>query len=388
MESIHLISYEMYAIMGMWPKEVRNDLRVAVRAKQKQDWRTAAGYFERAYATAVLLPDPVASFGADYPIKISAIALSLADVLESAGDLPKAYSVYGTAFADLTQSLPAPSSSTTSLEADRRTRAIGTALKMAELGEQILHVRALGRAPTDSDYGPVDEAEIEGKLDWALTEALRMRNVSVKQSEKEKENESNTLSLPRWVEGVDLTSTMERVADYYSRKGKLEYAVPLYLNAISTLIPLPDKTTSGLFSFASSPSIGDRCKGGLLASLSQWESSHAHPLIAATLMNNLSSLFASSTPVNIPQATAWAEKALGVAQKAEGESKVASEERLECQHVIAVVLFNLGMLKELSKEPGKAQSYYERALETSKAIEMDDGVAEAQEALRRLKSQP
>lgn len=70
-------------------------------------------------------------------------------------------------------------------------------------------------------------------------------------------------------------------------------------------------------------------------------------MIAATLMNNLSSLFASSTPVNIPQATAWAEKALGVAQKAEGESKVASEERLECQHVIAVVLFNLGMLKEV-----------------------------------------
>lgn len=65
-------------------------------------------------------------------------------------------------------------------------------------------------------------------------------------------------------------------------------------------------------------------------------------------MNNLSSLFASMAPVNIPQATAWAQKALEVAQKAEGESKVASEERLECQNVIAVVLFNLGMLNEVT----------------------------------------
>lgn len=93
---------------------------------------------------------------------------------------------------------------------------------MAELGEQILHVRALGRAPTDSEYGPVDEAEVEEKLDWALTEALRLRGGSAKSPENGKEKESDTLSLPRWVEGVDLTSTMERVADYYSRKGKVE----------------------------------------------------------------------------------------------------------------------------------------------------------------------
>ncbi|KAG8886768.1 hypothetical protein FRC00_000644 [Tulasnella sp. 408] len=93
-------------------------------------------------------------------------------------------------------------------------------------------------------------------------------------------------------------------------------------------------------------------------------------------------------PVNIPQATAWAQKALEVAQKAEGESKVASEARLECQNVIAVVLFNLGMLNELNNEHGKAQSHYEHALEMSKAVGMNEGVMEAQEALKRLKSQP
>ncbi|KAG8948755.1 hypothetical protein FRC04_009366 [Tulasnella sp. 424] len=362
-------SDETYDIMGVWPKEVRNDLKVAVWAKQKQNLGAAAGYFERAYATAVLLPDPVASFGADYPIKISAIALSLAGVLESASDLPRAYSAYRTAFADLTRSLSHPSSSFTSIEADRRTRAIGIALKMVELGEQILRERALGRAPTDSKYGPVNEAEIEGKLDWALREALRMQNVSVKPSEKDEEKENAMLSLPTWAKGVTLASTMERAAEYYSRKGKLEYAAALYFLAISTLFPLPGQTPCDFFPFPSSPSTRDRCK-------------------AATLMNNLSSLFASATTVDtIPQATAWAEKALEVARTAKGESKAASEEHLECLRVISVLLSNLKKLKkgQTGKQPGQAQFIHELAVNMSKVSERR---VEAHERVGRLRSQP
>ncbi|KAG8892580.1 hypothetical protein FRB99_002612, partial [Tulasnella sp. 403] len=77
--SLILNPYEMYAIMGMWPQEVRNDLRVAIRAKHKEDYQTSATYFKRAYSTAVSLPDPVKSFGDDHVLKISSIALALAD---------------------------------------------------------------------------------------------------------------------------------------------------------------------------------------------------------------------------------------------------------------------------------------------------------------------
>lgn len=174
-----------------------------------------------AYDTAVTLPDQVASFGADSAIKISAIALSLADVLESAGDLPRAYSVYGAAFAELIKDLPSLSESNTALEADQRRRAIGIAVKMAELGEHILHKQALGIAPKGADYGPTDKAEVKEKFDWALTEALRLRNTSVQPPDTGKKEE-DTLNLPEWVKKVDLTSIMTRVGEYYMREGEIE----------------------------------------------------------------------------------------------------------------------------------------------------------------------
>ncbi|KAG8894430.1 hypothetical protein FRC00_008978, partial [Tulasnella sp. 408] len=212
--------YKTYDSMGEWPEEVRNDLRAAVKAKQKEDWRTAASYFERAYNTAVTLPDQAASFGVDSAIKISAIALSLADVLESAGDLSRAYSIYGAAFAELIHNLPSLSESNTALEADQQRRAMRIAVKMAELGEHILHLQALGRPPEGADYGPTDEAEVKEKFDWALTEALRLRRTSVQLPEMGKK-ENDTLNLPAWVKKVDLTSVMTRVGEYYLRKGEI-----------------------------------------------------------------------------------------------------------------------------------------------------------------------
>ncbi|KAG9022972.1 hypothetical protein FS837_006062 [Tulasnella sp. UAMH 9824] len=224
--------------MDEWPEEVRNDLRAAVKAKQKEDWRMAASYFERAYDIAVTLPDQAASFGADSAIKISDIALSLADVLESAGDLPRAYSIYGTAFSHLINGLPSSSESKTAFEADQQRRAIGIALKMAELGEHILHERAPGRVPECANYGPADEAEVKEKIDWALTEALGLRSASVHLWETGKK-QNDTLNLPGWVKKVNRISTVRRVEEYYSRKGEIEYSLPLKLYIISTLSPLP-----------------------------------------------------------------------------------------------------------------------------------------------------
>lgn len=114
------------------------------------------------------------------------------------------------------------------------------------------------------------------------------------------------------------------------------YAAPLYLHAISVLIPAPSSNP-----FTRGPTTGDQCKGN-----------HDLPpaslklisLAAATLMNNLSSLFAAPPRINIPQATSWAQKALEITQKARN-----SAERIpECEQSLAVILFNLGMLSEAS----------------------------------------
>ena len=67
-------------------------------------------------------------------------------------------------------------------------------------------------------------------------------------------------------------------------------------------------------------------------------------------MNNLSSIFANPSPgskLNVPQAQAWAEKALAVAQKAVKDLSGDTDEKSECESTIAVTLFNLGMLSEV-----------------------------------------
>ncbi|KAG8913655.1 hypothetical protein FRC02_005362 [Tulasnella sp. 418] len=111
-------------------------------------------------------------------------------------------------------------------------------------------------------------------------------------------------------------------------------------------------------------------------------------------MNNLASLFATPTPahrnVNIPQAKAWASKALEIVTKARESYVVKStnqltEDQMLCEETVAVVLFNLGMLSEMGRQEGEAMEHYERALRQSETIGMDEGVAEAKDALKRLR---
>ena len=84
-------------------------------------------------------------------------------------------------------------------------------------------------------------------------------------------------------------------------------------------------------------------------------------ILGALLMNNLAEIFAkssSSRKADIDQATAWAKKGLAVAQKARseivpdttGKSKPKSTEDDPisiCESVLAVLVYNLGMLSEV-----------------------------------------
>ncbi|KAG8895470.1 hypothetical protein FRC00_007439 [Tulasnella sp. 408] len=300
---------------------------------------------------------------ADLDIKIGADTLSIAHTWESKiGDLPRAYSVYKIAFARLTRGLPSPSETNTSHEVEKRTLAIATAMKMAELGDLILYARALGTAPADPDSGPAGEAEVREKFDWALTEALRLRTAAVKPPEraKEEEEENDRINPPRWAQEVDLASIMGRVADYYSRRGMVEHAVPLYFYATSTLFPPPNPPACSPFLPAPSSSFEDRCQA----------------------------LIASAPEAHRIQATAWLKKAAKLLKKAIAVSKLTSEGTRELQNMPGAMLFNLGILSEMSNEQGKARAYYEHALEAFKATGTYERAVEVQDALRRLQSQP
>ncbi|KAG9030618.1 hypothetical protein FRB95_003761 [Tulasnella sp. JGI-2019a] len=352
--------YDMYSTFNTWPKEIRQDLRVAVRAKQTGDYRTSAAYFLKAYGTAVSLPDPVASFGPHHVMKINAISLSLGDALENY-DLPAAYSVYETALADIRSDSMGPS---------ERARAVGIAMKLGDIGDRLLRSKAMA---SSKQYGPKDDTEVEAHYNWAVTEMLKSAT-AIKSDEAKMAKAAppeERLELPQFVDGVDLTSVMEIVAEYYRKRGRPDYAAPLYLHAISTLLP-PDgsKSEGRFYEFGKQgPSVQDRC-------------------IASTLMNNLASLLASPGLTNLNQAKAWAEKARAIAQKATEELSNRTsdqDQKIECETALAVISFNLGMLNEMSKDSDSARRNYEEALERSQAIGMMEGVSEARNAIRRLK---
>jgi hypothetical protein len=67
------------------------------------------------------------------------------------------------------------------------------------------------------------------------------------------------LGLPKWVTKTDLGGTLETLGNLYARKGNVEYAMPLYLQTISLLLPPPQVRTQ-------EPSTGDKCHAATIVS--------------------------------------------------------------------------------------------------------------------------
>lgn len=149
-------------------------------------------------------------------MKINAISLSLADALENY-DLPAAYSVYETALADLRSE---------SKSTSERARAVGIAIKLGDIGERLLKSKAFNSSKT-AQYGPENDAEVEAHYNWAVTEILKAANptAALKPDDAQANKKippTERLELQQVVDGVELTSVMEIVADYYRRRGKPE----------------------------------------------------------------------------------------------------------------------------------------------------------------------
>lgn len=69
-------------------------------------------------------------------------------------------------------------------------------------------------------------------------------------------------------------------------------------------------------------------------------------------MSNLSELFMRSTPTSaaLHQSEAWARQALSLLQKTQGNASRSDDARV-CEEALAVVLFNLGSLREVRNLP-------------------------------------
>ncbi|KAF9239805.1 hypothetical protein BU15DRAFT_46251 [Melanogaster broomeanus] len=279
--------YEFYSMFTLWPKELRADLRAGIKAKNQDNPSLSERYLTRAYQTALSLSP--SALGPDPYLKLSGIAAVLTEVaperrakeaLQSVWDIGGA-TESPTSSGDEHEAAPADNNQswgTYTLTNEERLRRVAVAYKLAELS--------------------TEQSEEEGKwLVWAVQEVLRLVGRRRARAVLDGPNAvSQTimlaeLELPSWMRKVDLGAPLEALGTFYAKQGKRRvspYAMPLYLQAISLLLPPKMENVS----------IEDRCQ-------------------AAHLMNNLSELIMRRppSPEIRHQAEAWARQAYGVIER-------------------------------------------------------------------------
>ncbi|KAG6377623.1 hypothetical protein JVT61DRAFT_15441 [Boletus reticuloceps] len=355
--------YEIYTSFTLWPDEVRKDLRAGIRAKNQGDHALSERFLARAYQTALSLPLSV--LGSDPYLKLSGIAAVLAEVSPARRAKQVLKSVWEKGDVSTSASSDSAESGNNSsndwaaysLTNEERLRRVAVACKLAELCSN------------------EDGEEEEKWLSWAVEEVLRLAGVQTAHRNsaggKAHANSTSTsvvlaeLELPPWMRRVDLGAPLAALGSVYAHKGNVEYAMPLYLQAISLLLP-PN---------AGNVPIKDRCE-------------------AAQLMNNLSELIMRRppSPEIRHQAQAWARQAYGLIERVDKMplprrgwfSSSGEQSREVCDQVLGVVLFNLGMLREMDNDHATARSLYKQSLEQCERVGMKEGVLQTKRGLRRI----
>ncbi|KAJ4467742.1 hypothetical protein C8J55DRAFT_438603 [Lentinula edodes] len=328
----------LYQTLTMWPPEVRGDLRDAVRAKHKGDLGKSEQHFHRAWNTIRILP--IELLGSQPYLKLTGMALAFADVLELSNKPQRAYEVYVYALELLQQD-----DVKARLTGPERLRAVAISSKLGELAKDLKK----------------HKSEEEKWLVWSVEELLRIVKSPSKDDAGENVDYTHQgsfnlplLALPSWISKTDIGAPLEALGSFYAEAGRLDFAMPLYLQAISLLIPpAPKKST-----------LEDRCRG-------------------AQLMGNLSEMIMRRPPSSdtLVQAEAWASQALAVTKKARAESSKPID---QCEEVYAAALFNLATFRNMAGDRSVARSLYRDGLEQARSIGLSEGVVEASRALHRL----
>ncbi|CDS00914.1 hypothetical protein, partial [Sporisorium scitamineum] len=380
--------YEYYTSFSAWPVSIRDDLRAAIKARNRSDAHRAESYFRKALATArgikAELNEPTPTPKGAPPgalgeamLKISGIAIALAALLEGEGRVEESYEVLEDVWDEVMQRGKYVNVGQEKGECKRtdrdRMRAVQIAQKLGLLGQlpevriALLNKAKLAQVGAEQDgekfrfslTGTADSQDsAERWLVWSVEELFRLVlptevHASALAAAASPPSESNPtspqpstptlttvtppssvsladLDLPAWVTKLDLLSSIESLGTFYASKNLPQYAVPLYLQTLSILLP-PNP---------SSPSTAsERCKAGLV-------------------MNNLSQLLSGS---NIKDATKWALKGLEITNKTvqlagfeapttaeivQSSDERTSEVRTECLGVKLTLLYNLGVLHD------------------------------------------
>ncbi|PWN43148.1 hypothetical protein IE81DRAFT_322661 [Ceraceosorus guamensis] len=374
--------YEYYAMFQTWPKEIRGTLRSAVKLHRQGEARRAEIAYRSALALALKMEG--GELGKDANLKISGISIALGSLLEEHEQLVAAYDVYNDALARLRDE------STGANSGPERMRAVAIAQRLGDLASTTEVSAHLAQQPHLGVTQPSDAQDAaEAHLVWSVEELLRLSvpddvRKGVLQATSDEASAGVTLSelqLPAWVQPSELGASLEALATLYANRGRAEYAAPLYLQAISLLLPPPEQRKRNA-------TAAERCR-------------------AAVMMSNLSLIFLQAAPKGAAgeegrsQGRIWAEKGLSIVEKTNamagwaGEKPKAKVEggqdeervrqvRAECASAETTLLFNLGFMSELASDPCQARKYFQRAYKRADDNGLREARSHAAEALSRL----
>ncbi|KAG5721884.1 hypothetical protein E4T56_gene14778 [Termitomyces sp. T112] len=344
--------YYFYGMVTLWPTELRTDLRNGLRARDKGDLELSTKFLQRAWEKSKTLP--IKDFKDQPHLKTSGIAVLLASILEADGKRERAYDIYLESFEQLQQA------GMEELSGPEKLRAIAIAYKLGEMANKLQrredeesHLVWAVETILKSVFRLGDQPEGSEQADHANcvleTARAQSRNPDTLTMLSE-------LSLPEWATKTDIASPLEALATFYAEAGRVDFAMPLYLRAISVLVPpSPEGSTDE-----------EKCRG-------------------AQLMANLAELIIRnhSKPSEeiLHQAEAWALQGLQITMKAKEKLPNINA---TCELAFAVALFNIAALRRMAGDNAEAKRLFALSLKQSKSIGLQSGVEHAEQALKEL----
>ncbi|KAG1470352.1 hypothetical protein G6F56_002733 [Rhizopus delemar] len=180
------------------------------------------------------------------------------------------------------------------------------------------------------------DKEAEKWYTWSVDHLLRTPMVQEDQAMFDQEH------MPLWLTKTDFKILLEKFGAFYTSRDKPDLAIGLYMRALDLI---------GL----------DSCQSTIL-------------------MNNLMESYASLGKYE--DAKLWGQKGLDLAQNP-NTGKMNKDGKV-CDQSCGVLLFNMGMLFEQTKDQSKAIQFYQSARKHGRDFKQADCIKEADKALRRI----
>ncbi|KAL7409473.1 hypothetical protein BDY24DRAFT_403201 [Mrakia frigida] len=349
------LAYDLEKLFTVWPPELRDDLRNALRDEGREEWPKAEGHWRTAYQKA-LSPEirPKLSL-----LHITGLASSYVDLLLTHALAPQRARPVLLSALDEIDSSPLP------LTGPERQRRIAILSKLGEVAEKLKRVDE-------------EELYLTKALEDSLRAVVQARKFARSKIEEQGGNTAGweDLPMPGWLSRTDVAVCCDNLARYYVRTGNGDYASALYLHAINVTYPPTDP--GSLSTDVSLPPLDDRCR-------------------AAQLMTQLAnSLVVRPSSDNLATASIWGLKALQTIEAAHqspellnlrGNPDLTPEEeetKKMCDRVMSVSLFNLGVLASMEGKLDEAKAHLNDAIKHSARIGYRVGSRNAEAVLGQV----